>query len=125
MESDNHPIDIRVWSILNHGDKVSFHPPAQSDWVGFIEIPRDQFNTIVDWYVKDQAIPPATTRAVVDSSLIRERISRAIFDPGQTEGIRRAKQTLTDWQTDAVMRVLGFADRPVDNSPVDNGESGD
>lgn len=45
----------------------------------------------------------------VDASILRERISRAIFDPGQTEGYKTEKRTLTQWQTDAVMRVLGYA----------------
>jgi hypothetical protein len=54
--------------------------------------------------------PPAKreARANVDASILRERISRAIFDPFQTEG-RRGERTLVDWKTDAVMRVLGYA----------------
>ncbi|SMD18642.1 hypothetical protein [Rhizobium sp. RU36D] len=50
----------------------------------------------------------SATRSNVDASILRERISRAIFDPGETEG-NRGQRTTTDWQTDAVMRVLGFA----------------
>ena len=53
MESDNHPQDHRVWSILNQADKVSLHAPS-SLGAAWIEIPRDQFNAIVDWYMKDQ-----------------------------------------------------------------------
>jgi hypothetical protein len=49
------------------------------------------------------------SKTIVDTSILRERISRAIFDPGLTEGVRGPKQTLTDWQTDAVMRVLGHS----------------
>lgn len=33
-------------------------------------------------------------------------IFRAIADPGQTEGLKGDDRTLTQWQTDAVMRVL-------------------
>lgn len=51
--------------------------------------------------------PPELHLVNVDTSILRERISRAIFDPGQTEGYKDDR-TLTDWQTDAVMRVLGF-----------------
>ncbi|WP_152564176.1 hypothetical protein [Neorhizobium vignae] len=69
-------------------------------------------------------VPPPLKRrcrsATEDYCSIRDRNSRAIFDPGQTKGLRGSKQTVTDWQTDAVMRVLGFACRPVDNR-----ESGD
>ena len=54
------------------------------------------------------ASPPPQPHLVMDTSILRERISRAIFDPGQTEGYK-GHRTLTDWQTDAVMRVLGFA----------------
>jgi hypothetical protein len=53
MESDNHPQDSRVWSILNQADKVSLHAPVGHQ-VAWFEIPRDQFNAIVDWYMKDQ-----------------------------------------------------------------------
>lgn len=55
------------------------------------------------------AHPPAKREAGenVDASILRERVSRAIFDPGQTEGYK-GERTLTDWQTDAVMRVLGY-----------------
>lgn len=59
MSSDNHPQDAEKWSILNFADKVSLHPPADSDWVGWVEIPRDQFNAIVDWYMKDQSSTPS------------------------------------------------------------------
>lgn len=59
MATDNHPQDVHVWSMLNHDDKVSLHPPANSDWIGFVEIPRDQFNAMIDWYTLDQAPTPA------------------------------------------------------------------
>lgn len=52
---------------------------------------------------------PTPPQEHVDTSILRERISRAIFDPGQTEGVKGHDKTLTDWQTDAVMRVLGHA----------------
>jgi hypothetical protein len=56
---------------------------------------------------KAEAPPPQTHLAGRgDTSILRERISRAIFDPGQTG--YKDDRTLTDWQTDAVMRVLGF-----------------
>jgi hypothetical protein len=54
LQSDNHPQDDTVWSILILGDRVSLHAPPQADRGTWVEIPRDQFNAIVDWYVKDQ-----------------------------------------------------------------------
>jgi hypothetical protein len=56
MESDNHPQDSAVWSILHNGDHVSLHSPSPTDRAHFITIPRDQFNAIVDWYMADQPI---------------------------------------------------------------------
>lgn len=38
---------------------------------------------------------------------MRERVLRAIFDPGLTEG-ERGDRDLASWQTDAVMSVLAF-----------------
>lgn len=57
MESDNHG-GYDVWSIMTTADHVSLHPPVaegqtHAKWV---EIPRDQFNAIVDWYIADQAV---------------------------------------------------------------------
>ena len=54
LQSDNHPQDGTVWSILISGDHVSLHAPPQGGRGAWVEIPRDQFNAIVDWYVKDQ-----------------------------------------------------------------------
>ena len=48
------------------------------------------------------SLPPA---ADTDESVAR-RIFRAISDPGLTEGYKGDDRTLTQWQTDAVMRVL-------------------
>lgn len=36
---------------------------------------------------------------------LKKRIATAIFDPGATEGYK-GERTLTEWQTDAVMRAL-------------------
>jgi len=36
---------------------------------------------------------------------VRKRVASAIFDPGATEGYK-GDRTLTEWQTDAVMRAL-------------------
>lgn len=56
LKSDNHPQDSTVWSILLSGeDHISLHAPADGQKGAWIEIPRDQFNAIVDWYMKDQA----------------------------------------------------------------------
>ena len=57
MESDNHPLDPNVWSILVDGDTVSLFPPRRP-WGpgGWTEIPRDQFNAMVDWYMKPQEV---------------------------------------------------------------------
>ncbi len=55
MESDNHPQDSAVWSIMSSDDCISLHPPVDGTGKSyFISIPRDQFNVIVDWYMADQ-----------------------------------------------------------------------
>lgn len=36
---------------------------------------------------------------------LRKIVAAAIFDPGKTEGYK-GDRTLTEWQTDAVMRAL-------------------
>lgn len=36
---------------------------------------------------------------------LKKRIGTAIFDPGATEGYK-GERTLTEWQVDAVMRIL-------------------
>lgn len=51
MESDNHPQDPAKWSILHNGEYLTLHAP---NGCGFVSIPRDQFNEIVDWYIADQ-----------------------------------------------------------------------
>ena len=38
-------------------------------------------------------------------SELRKQIGAAIFDPGATEGLK-GERTLTEWQSDAVMRVI-------------------
>ena len=56
MESDNFPGDPDKWSIMNSEDHVSLHPPADdSGKAWWVQIPRDQFNAIVDWYMRDQS----------------------------------------------------------------------
>lgn len=50
MESDNHG-ESGEWSILHNGDRVTLHAPGGGRWV---DIPRDQFNSIVDWYMAEQ-----------------------------------------------------------------------
>ena len=52
LRRDNYPPENDVWSILLSGDHVSLHPPAGG---GYVTIPRDQFNTIVRWYMRDLA----------------------------------------------------------------------
>ena len=51
MESDNHPPEPDKWSILHNGNYVSLLAPNGANW---IEIPRDQFNVMVDWYMAEQ-----------------------------------------------------------------------
>lgn len=51
LRRDNYPPENGVWSILITGDAVSLHPPGGG---GYTTIPRDQFNTIVRWYMRDQ-----------------------------------------------------------------------
>jgi hypothetical protein len=59
MESDNFPQDSEVWSIMNGDDHVSLHPPRSDDGkTSWIQIPRDQFNAMVDWYLADQQVAP-------------------------------------------------------------------
>ncbi|MFC6487309.1 hypothetical protein [Nitratireductor sp. GCM10026969] len=53
MESDNYPQDSGVWSILHHGDTVSIHAPSGGGWV---DIPVEQFNEMVDWYMRPQPV---------------------------------------------------------------------
>jgi hypothetical protein len=45
------------------------------------------------------------TTTAPDILACRKEIASAIFDPGATEGLK-GERTLTEWQTDAVMRVL-------------------
>lgn len=54
MESDHHPQDAEVWSILHLGDTVSLHAPIENGKGTWVTIPRDQFNAIVDWYMAEQ-----------------------------------------------------------------------
>lgn len=54
MQSDNFG-EVAHWSILNHSGIVSIHAPHGR---GYVEIPRDQFNAIIDWYTADQAVKP-------------------------------------------------------------------
>ncbi len=49
--TDNAPLRNDVWSILNGEDHVSLHGPSGQ---GYVTIPRKEFNTIVDWYNRDQ-----------------------------------------------------------------------
>lgn len=90
---------------------------AMSQWERSLKRPdlseKDRVRGAIEAY-KRQAFaftvaprPPESQVVGVDTSILRERISRAIFDPGETEGYK-GDRTLTDWQTDAVMRVLGF-----------------
>ena len=53
MESDNFPPNPNKWSILHSGETISLHPPSGR---GFVVIPRNQFNAIVDWYLRDQNV---------------------------------------------------------------------
>lgn len=53
MESDNHPQDPSQCSILHCGEHVSIFAPFAEQ---AIQIPRDQFNAIVDWYIKPQKL---------------------------------------------------------------------
>ena len=43
---------------------------------------------------------------------LRKKLAVAIFNPGATEGYKDDR-TLTEWQADAVMRVLTAQGRPV------------
>ena len=51
METDNFPREAEKWSILHNGQNVSLHAPNGD---GYISIPVEDFNAIVDWYMADQ-----------------------------------------------------------------------
>ena len=53
MESDNHPQGGKMFSILHNGESVSIHAPKGKGWIA---IPRDQFNELVDWYMAPQEL---------------------------------------------------------------------
>ncbi|MCA0275853.1 MAG: hypothetical protein LCH86_07615 [Proteobacteria bacterium] len=55
-------------------------------------------------------------------AVARKTVAAAIFDPGATEGFKGAR-TLTEWQTDAVMRALA-ALPPVGGEEVDRYDQG-
>lgn len=57
MQEDNFPRDADRFSILIAEDKVSIHyPRGGSGRAMWFEIPRDQFNAIVDWYLRPQVL---------------------------------------------------------------------
>jgi hypothetical protein len=67
LQRDNFPPKNGVWSILLSGGHVSLHSPEG----GWVEIPRKQFNALVDWYLADQKpVKPERRRASTDG---RER----------------------------------------------------
>lgn len=54
LKEDNYPRNnFKKWSILVSDSGVSIHPPS-GDNRGYFEIPRKDFNAIVDWYNEDQ-----------------------------------------------------------------------
>lgn len=52
LDSDNHPRDAGKFSVLHCGDSVSIHAPNGE---GFMSIPVEQFNALVEWYITDQS----------------------------------------------------------------------
>lgn len=59
MESDNAPGDPHAFTILHNGTDVSIHFLAGEG--GWISILRDQFKTIVDWYMTPQKLKQPQT----------------------------------------------------------------
>jgi len=59
MESDNFPLNDGGVSIMNNGPSVSLHF-KKGDGGGWLEIPKDQFNAIIEWYMKPQTLSEAT-----------------------------------------------------------------
>lgn len=51
LVEDNFPRDPDEWGILLDDDHVSIHMPGGGGWV---EIPREQWDALVDWYMRDQ-----------------------------------------------------------------------
>lgn len=57
MESDNtHFMGSEEFSLLHNGKFVSIHGPAIGGRGVWMEIPVEQFNRIVDWYVAPQPL---------------------------------------------------------------------
>lgn len=55
LKTDNYPANPEKWSILLNVDHITlFRPNGEG---GYINIPRDQFNIIIDWYNRDQHEP--------------------------------------------------------------------
>ena len=116
MESDNHPRDPASWSILNHDNGVSLHAPAHVNRGFIINIPRDQFNAIVDWYMKDQSAPPANARVQAPEEF-EEKLSdflEALDEWGCDDNAERAREILefqrTGYDLDAYL--VEHPDRP-------------
>lgn len=53
LERDNYPDNNKAWSILMGVKHISLHSPSGES--GWLEIPRDQFDAIVRWYVGEQS----------------------------------------------------------------------
>lgn len=51
LRRDNYPASGDVWSLLVSVGEVSLHHPEGK---GYVSIPRDQFDKIVRWYMRNQ-----------------------------------------------------------------------
>ena len=51
LAQDNFPPDPDKFGILLDDDHVSIHVPGGGSWV---EIPREEWDALVDWYTRDQ-----------------------------------------------------------------------
>lgn len=56
LRRDNYPADHGAWSIMVDGSEVTLFPPSGDDRP-YYSIPRDQFNVLVRWYMRDQVKP--------------------------------------------------------------------
>lgn len=59
------------------------------------------------WNYMSANLRPSRPSDAVAAKDFRLRVRRAIFDPSRTEG-HKGDRDLTAWQTDAVMRAIGF-----------------
>lgn len=73
-------------------------------------VPIDDPRQVATW--NQRVRPAAADQGVRD---LRKAVGQAISDPGATEGYK-GERTLTDWQADAVLRILALLPKPVEGA---------